>query len=221
MIELKNVTKWYKTKKGRHYVYRNVSLSFPEGKSIGILGQNGAGKSTLMRMISGSEYPNSGQVITKNKVSWPVGVAGGFQGSMTGRDNIKFICRIYGLSREETLDKIAFVQEFAEIGAYFDMPFRTYSTGMKGKVSFGLSMAFDFDYYLVDECTSTGDQTFRHKSNKLFDEKRQKANIIMVSHSPQVLIRNTDIGAVIKDGNIILLDDIKDAAKFYDKINKR
>ncbi|RQW87468.1 MAG: ABC transporter ATP-binding protein [Geobacter sp.] len=221
MIELKNLTKWYKTKKGRHYVFRDVSVVFPEGKSIGILGPNGAGKSTLMRMISGTEYPNSGRLITSKKISWPVGLSGGFQGSMSGRDNIKFICRIYGLSRDEIRQKIDYVQEFAEIGDYFDMPVNTYSSGMKGKISFGLSMAFDFDYYLVDECTSVGDQTFKHKSNKLFDEKRQKANIIMVSHSPEVLIRNTDIGAVIQDGKINLLDDIKDAAKFYGKINKR
>jgi capsular polysaccharide transport system ATP-binding protein len=220
MIELKNVTKWYQTKKGRHYVFRDVSMIFPEGKSIGILGPNGAGKSTLIRMIGGSEYPNSGRVITKKNISWPVGLSGGFQGSMSGRDNIKFICRIYGLSRDETLDKIQFVREFAEIGNYFDMPVSTYSSGMRSKISFGLSMSFDFDYYLVDECTSVGDQTFRHKSNKLFDQKREKANIIMVAHNPQVLIRNTDIGAVIIDGKITLLDDIKDAAKHYSKVVK-
>lgn len=220
MIAFENITKWYKTNKGRHYVFRDVNVVFPEGKSVGILGPNGAGKSTLMRMIGGREYPNSGRVITNKKISWPVGLSGGFQGSMTGRDNIKFICRIHGLNHEEIREKIVFVKEFAEIGNYFDMPVNTYSSGMRGKISFGLSMAFDFDYYLVDECTSVGDRTFRHKSNKLFDQKRETANIIMVSHNPEVLIRNTDIGAVICDGKIKILDDIKDAAKFYDKVSK-
>jgi capsular polysaccharide transport system ATP-binding protein len=220
MIELQSITKWYRTNPGRHYVFRDVSITFPSGKSIGILGPNGAGKSTLMRLISGTEAPNSGRIVTNKTISWPVGLSGGFQGSLTGRDNVKFVCRVYGLNNAEIKEKIAFVQEFAEIGEYFDMPVNTYSSGMRAKVSFGLSMAFDFDYYITDEATSVGDQSFRSKSEKLFDEKRQKANIIMVSHSPEALIRNTDIGAVIINGTITLLDDIKDAAKFYSDLQK-
>jgi capsular polysaccharide transport system ATP-binding protein len=217
MIELQHITKYYRTNKGRHYVFRDVSITFPGGKSIGILGRNGAGKSTLMRLISGTEAPNSGRVVTTKTISWPVGLSGGFQGSLTARDNIKFVCRVYGLTREQIQEKLSFVEEFAEIGEYFDMPVNTYSSGMKAKVSFGLSMAFDFDYYITDEVTSVGDQTFRHKSNRLFDEKRKTANIIMVSHDPATLIRNTDIGAVIENGTITLLDDIKDAANYYSK----
>jgi capsular polysaccharide transport system ATP-binding protein len=196
MIELQNITKWYRTNDGRHYVFRDVSVTFPSGKSIGILGPNGAGKSTMMRLIAGTESPNGGRVVTDKTISWPVGLSGGFQGSLTGRDNVKFVCRVYGLHPEEIREKIAFVQEFAEIGEYFDMPVKTYSSGMSARVAFGLSMAFDFDYYITDEVTSVGDQSFRHKSDKLFDEKRRKANIIMVSHDPETLIRNTDIGAI-------------------------
>jgi capsular polysaccharide transport system ATP-binding protein len=217
MIELRNITKYYRTTHGRHYVFRDVCITFPSGKSIGILGKNGAGKSTLMRLIARTEGPNSGQIITNKTVSWPVGLSGGFQGSLTARDNIKFVCRVYGLNNEQIREKIAFVQEFADIGKYFDMPVNTYSSGMRAKVNFGLSMSFDFDYYITDEATSVGDQSFQHKSNKLFDEKRKTANIIMVSHSPEKLIRNTDIGAVIENGTITLLDDIKDAAKYYSK----
>lgn len=218
MIELQNITKWYRTNAGRHYVFRDVSVTFPSGKSIGILGPNGAGKSTLMRLIAGTESPNSGRIVTNKTISWPVGLSGGFQGSLTGRDNVKFVCRVYGLPPEEIREKIAFVQEFAEIGEYFDMPVKTYSSGMGARVAFGLSMAFDFDYYITDEVTSVGDQSFRHKSDKLFDEKRKKANIIMVSHDPETLIRNTDIGAVIVDGTITLLERIEDAANYYSKI---
>jgi capsular polysaccharide transport system ATP-binding protein len=218
MIELQNITKWYRTKTGRHYVFRDVSITFPSGKSIGILGPNGAGKSTLMRLISRTESPNSGRIVTDKTISWPVGLSGGFQGSLTGRDNVKFVCRVYGLQPEEIREKIAFVQEFAEIGEYFDMPIKTYSSGMGARVAFGLSMAFDFDYYITDEVTSVGDQSFRHKSDKLFDEKRKKANIIMVSHDPETLIRNTDIGAVIVDGTITLLERIEDAANYYSNL---
>jgi capsular polysaccharide transport system ATP-binding protein len=215
MIELQNITKWYRTEHGRHYVFRDVSITFPSGKSIGILGPNGAGKSTLMRLISGTESPNSGRIVTNKSISWPVGLSGGFQGSLTGRDNVKFVCRVYGLNREEMREKVAFVQDFADIGEYFDMPVKTYSSGMGARVSFGLSMAFDFDYYITDEVTSVGDQSFRHKSDLLFDEKRKKANIIMVSHDPETLIRNTDIGAVIVNGTITLLERIEDAANYY------
>lgn len=215
MIELKGLTKYYRTNHGRHYVFRDVSITFPSGKSIGILGKNGAGKSTLMRLIARTEAPNSGRIITSKTISWPVGLSGGFQGSLTARDNIKFVCRIYGLSKDEIREKVVFVQEFADIGEYFDMPVNTYSSGMKAKVSFGLSMAFDFDYYITDEATSVGDKSFREKSDRLFDEKRKKANIIMVSHNPETLIRNTDIGAIIENGTITLLDDIKDAQHYY------
>lgn len=217
MIELQNISKYYRTNSGRHYVFRDVSITFPSNKSIGILGRNGAGKSTLMRLIARTEAPNSGQIVTNKTISWPVGLSGGFQGSLTARDNIKFVCRVYGLNNEQIREKIAFVQEFADIGEYFDMPVNTYSAGMKAKVSFGLSMAFDFDYYITDEATSVGDKSFRQKSNKLFDEKRKTANIIMVSHNPETLIRNTDIGAIIENGKITLLDNIKDAAQYYDK----
>lgn len=217
MIELQEITKYYRTNHGRHYVFRDVSVTFPGGKSIGILGRNGAGKSTLMRLISGIEAPNSGRIVTNKTISWPVGLSGGFQGSLSARDNIKFVCRVYGLHNEQIKEKLVFVKEFAEIGEYFDMPVNTYSSGMKAKVSFGLSMAFDFDYYITDEAISVGDKSFRDKSDKLFDEKRKTGNIIMVSHNPATLIRNTDIGAVIENGTIILLDDIKDAANYYSK----
>ncbi len=220
MIELQNISKWYRTKSGRHHVFRDVSVTFPTGKSIGILGRNGAGKSTLVSMIAGTSAPNSGRVITNKTISWPVGVSSGFQGSLTSRDNIKFICRVYGLGPDEIREKIEFVKEFAEIGKYFEMPMNTYSSGMKSKVNFGLSMSFDFDYYITDEAIATGDQSFVKKSNALFDQKRETANIIMVSHSPAKLIRNTDIGAVIVDGTITLLEDIKDASDYYSNLQK-
>lgn len=163
MIELRNVTKSYITKYGRHYVYRNVNALFPEGKNIGIIGPNGAGKSTLLRLIGKIDYPDSGEIITNKSVSWPVAFSGGFQGSLTGFEIVKFVCMIYG-ANGDMADKIAFVKEFTELGEYFEMPIKTYSAGMRARLAFALSMAFDFDYYLIDEVTAVGDINFRKKN---------------------------------------------------------
>jgi len=217
MIELRDITKSYKTKLGRKYVFRNLHAIFPEGKNIGILGPNGAGKSTLLRLIGKIDYPDSGEVITEKKISWPVGLSGGFQGSLTGRDNVKFTCRIYG-ANGDIGEKIAFVQEFAGLGDYFDLPVKTYSTGMRAKLAFGLSMAFNFDYYLVDEVTAVGDRFFREKSNALFSEKLKKANIIMVSHQLEKLRPFCDVGVVVNEGQVYVFDTIKDAIRYYQSI---
>ncbi len=214
MIELRDITKSYKTKLGRKYVFRGLNAIFPEGKNIGILGPNGAGKSTLLKLIGKIDFPDSGKVITQKKISWPVGLSGGFQGSLTGRDNVKFVCRIYG-ANGDIGDKIAFVQEFAGIGDYFNLPVKTYSTGMRARLAFGLSMAFDFDYYLVDEVTAVGDRFFKEKSHALFSEKLKKSNIIMVSHQIEKLKPYCDVGVVVNEGNLQVFDNLKDAIKFY------
>ena len=142
MFELRNVTKSYLTPNGRRYIFRNLSLAIPPGKNIGLIGRNGAGKSTLMRLLGGADVPDSGTIITDRSISWPVGLTGGFQGSMTGRDNIKFVCRVYGAEGEAMREKVRYVQEFAEIGDWIDEPIKTYSSGMRSRVAFGLSMAF-------------------------------------------------------------------------------
>ncbi len=215
MIELRNLTKWYHTPGGRHYVFKDLNAIFPPDKSIGLIGMNGAGKSTLLRMIGGSDYPNSGKIVTDKKISWPVGLSGGFQGSLSARDNIKFVCRIHGLDREQTREKIDFVRDFAEIKEYFDMPVKSYSSGMSARVSFGLSMAFDFDYYLVDEATAVGDKNFKEKSRKFFREKAEKANLIMVSHDLKQLVEFTDIGMVLNKGEVRFFETTQEAVDYY------
>jgi len=131
MIELRNLTKYYPTERGRKYVFRNLNVTFPGGHSIGVLGRNGAGKSTLLRILGGIEAPDTGQVICDESISWPVGLSGGFQGSLTARDNVRFVCRVFGAYGDEMERIIKYVEDFAEIGDYFDLPMRTYSPGMK------------------------------------------------------------------------------------------
>ena len=150
MIEIKNITKSFKTPHGRHYLFKDLNLTIEDKQSVGLLGRNGAGKSTLLRIICGLDEPDSGEVLTNSTISWPVGVAGGFQGSLTGRQNVRFVCRLYS-SSDYIDEKIRFVEEFADIGKYFDMPVKSYSSGMRARLTFGLSLAFDFDYYMLDE----------------------------------------------------------------------
>src|SRR5690606_31010226 len=152
--------KSYMTLKGRMVVFRDLSLDIPEGVNIGLIGRNGAGKSTLMRLLSAVDLPDSGRIVTKGKLSWPVGLRGGMQKNLTGRDNVKFVCRIHGIRHKRMQEIIRYVEGFADIGEYFDQPVSTYSSGMVARVAFGTSMAFDFDYYLIDEVMAVGDATF-------------------------------------------------------------
>ncbi|HAH5542888.1 ABC transporter ATP-binding protein [Escherichia coli] len=202
MIKIENLTKSYRTPTGRHYVFKDLNIEIPSGKSVAFIGRNGAGKSTLLRMIGGIDRPDSGKIITNKTISWPVGLAGGFQGSLTGRENVKFVARLYA-KQEELKEKIEFVEEFAELGKYFDMPIKTYSSGMRLRLGFGLSMAFKFDYYIVDEVTAVGDARFKEKCAQLFKERHKESSFLMVSHSLNSLKEFCDVAIVFKNSYII------------------
>ncbi|MEL8437030.1 ABC transporter ATP-binding protein [Escherichia coli] len=202
MIKIENLTKSYRTPTGRHYVFKDLNLEIPSGKSVAFIGRNGAGKSTLLRMIGGIDRPDSGKIITNKTISWPVGLAGGFQGSLTGRENVKFVARLYA-KQEELKEKIEFVEEFAELGKYFDMPIKTYSSGMRSRLGFGLSMAFKFDYYIVDEVTAVGDARFKEKCAQLFKERHKESSFLMVSHSLNSLKEFCDVAIVFKNDNAV------------------
>lgn len=213
MIELRHITKSYKTPFGPNVVLDDITVTIPTGESLGILGQNGAGKSTLMRIIGGAELPDSGEVIRRARLSWPIGFAGGFNGSLTGEDNCKFVARIYSQDIERVIDE---TREFAEVGKYFYMPVRTYSSGMKARVAFGLSMAIDFDVYLVDEVTAVGDKRFKEKCASVFEARRERSSIIMVSHSMQILRDQCKRGALLSKAGFEVFDDIDDAIAAYE-----
>jgi capsular polysaccharide transport system ATP-binding protein len=220
MIILENATKYYKTKMGKNYILNNVSMILPQETNIGILGRNGAGKSTLLRMLGGIDFPNKGRIYSDKSFSWPMGLSGGFQGSMTGRQNVKFVCRIFNKNEEEIQKVIAFVLDFSELGNYFDMPIKIYSSGMKGRLSFGLSLAFDFDYLLIDETLSVGDAKFKTKSKNALMKKIEHSNVLMVSHSMSDLKNICDAGIVVNDGKIVYYEDINEAIEKYQNLNK-
>lgn len=216
MIKLDNITKFYVLSGGqRHYIFRNFSFEFPDNCSIGLMGRNGAGKSTLMNMLSGAEVPNKGRIITNKRISWPLGLNGGFQGSLTARDMTAFVARVYGFRGKKLKEKIHFVQEFAEIGKFFDEPMANYSAGMRSRIGFGLSMAFDFDYYLIDEAGAVGDPAFAKKSKKIYEEKLSKSNVIMVSHNVDEIKQWCDKIILLRDGNVDVFDDVDEGIAAY------
>jgi capsular polysaccharide transport system ATP-binding protein len=215
MIKIENLTKSYRTPKGRHYVFKDLNIELPSGISVALIGRNGAGKSTLLRMIGGVDRPDSGTITTTKTISWPLGLSGGFQGSLTGRENVKFVSRLYA-TKEQLKEKVSFVENFSELGKYFDMPIKKYSSGMKSRLSFGLSMAFDFDYYIVDEITAVGDSRFKVKCTNTFKEKSDKSNILMVSHSFKHLKDYCDSALFIRrSGEVSYHCDIDEAITEY------
>ncbi len=220
MISLQGVTKYFPTKQGKRYILKDVTMTIPSGVNVGILGRNGAGKSTLMRMLGHIEFPNRGKIVSDYAFSWPLALGGGFVGKMTGKANVKFVCRLYGCDRKETEEIIAFVKAFSELGEYFEMPIRTYSSGMKSRLSFALSLAFDFDYMLIDETLSVGDARFRKKSKEALLKKISRCNALLVSHDMKTLREICDVGIVLHQGQMYYHNDIEDAIKAYEEINK-
>jgi capsular polysaccharide transport system ATP-binding protein len=214
MIQFDRVSKAYATPVGPKIILDDADIHFRRGRSVGILGVNGAGKSTLLRMIAGAEAPDAGRITRRARLSWPLGFAGGFNGSLTGAENLRFVCRIYGADLRSVQDYVA---DFSELGNYLHMPIRTYSSGMKARLAFALSMAIDFDCYLVDEITGVGDRNFQAKCRDAFRERRGRSDVIMVSHSMATIREHCDSAAVLSGGKLTFHDDIDEAVAAYER----
>jgi capsular polysaccharide transport system ATP-binding protein len=212
MIVVDNVVKRYPTTHGVNTVLDGVSLEIKKGEKVGILGRNGSGKSTLIRLLGGVEKPNSGTIRSTMSVSWPLAFGGAFQGSLTGLDNLRFICRIYGTSIE---DKIPLVEEFSELGKYLREPVKTYSSGMKARLGFALSMVIEFDCYLIDEVMAVGDSRFHEKCRYELHEKRKDRSLILVSHNPGEIRKHCSVFYVLLKGCLHRHDDADEAYRHY------
>lgn len=212
MIELIDVNKIYPTGHGPVHVLRDVNFQVKPGEHVGILGRNGAGKSTVIRLISGAEQPSSGVVSRQMSVSWPLAFGGAFQGTLTGMDNYRFICRIYAVDPAE---KLEFLQEFSELGAYLNEPVRTYSAGMMARLAFGISMIVEFDCFLVDEIIAVGDARFHRKCHVELFEKRADRGMIMVSHDANFVRDTCHRASVIDEGRMVNFDNVDEAYEYY------
>jgi len=212
MLTLQNINKYYPTKAGKRLILNNINLEIKPGRKTGILGRNGGGKSTLIRIISGAEQPTSGKIIRGMKVSWPLAFSGGFQGSLTGLDNIRFVCRIYGTTIKDKLD---FIEEFAELGRYLFEPVKSYSSGMRARLAFALSMAIDFDCFLIDEVIAVGDTRFHEKCHNELFIKRKSRSIFIVSHNSDFIKAHCDHICVLRNGILNNFESPDEGFAFY------
>lgn len=212
MIRFENLSKGFAVGNGRKTVIDNLSLTLPTGHSLALLGRNGAGKSTLLQMIAGTMRPDSGRIVSDGTISWPVGFGGSLHRDLTGAQNVRFIARVYGV---DTDSLIAFVEDFAELGKYFHMPVRSYSSGMRSRLAFGASMGIKFDTYLVDEVTAVGDATFRRKSRAVFLERMKSSGAILVSHDMSLLREFCDAGVVLEHGRMQYFDNLDEAIEAH------
>ena len=217
MISLDRVTKSYMTLTGRKVVFRDLSFNIPDDVNVGLIGRNGAGKTTLMQLLGAADIPDSGEIVTRGRLSWPVGLRGTLQKTSTGRENVKFACRIQGIRHKGMQQKIRYVQEFADIGDHFDLPVSTYSSGMVARVAFGASMAFDFDYYLIDEVMAVGDASFKRKSQQVFKKRMQRSKVILVSHNMRLIEEMCDVIVHLDDGHATVYKDVRRGIAAYQK----
>ena len=208
MIALEHITKAYYYRGHPKYIARDISIVFPSHTRVGLMGRNGAGKSTLLSIIAGSLNPDAGRVRVTGTISWPIGLTGCIHPELTGAQNVKFIARVYGVDTEELID---FVADFAELGMNFNEPVRTYSSGMRARLNFGMSMGIRFDTYLIDEVSAVGDASFKRKSRMVFEDRMSKGGVIMVTHSEQLMKSMCTAGAVLENGQITWFDNVKDA----------
>lgn len=215
MIRVSALCKEYRAEGKVHPVLSNVSFNVGRGEKVAVLGRNGAGKSTLMRLIGGVEVPTSGRIEREMSLSWPLGLQGGFQGSLTGNDNMRFIARVYN----KPFDYIrAYVDDFAELGKYLSEPLKTYSMGMRARFAFALSLAIDFDCYLIDEIIAAGDQRFQRRSHEELFEKRADRSMILASHIGDIVKAYCSRALVLHRGRGKVFDDLDLALDIYSSL---
>jgi capsular polysaccharide transport system ATP-binding protein len=198
-------------------IARNINFVFPTGESVALLGRNGAGKSSMLRMIAGTMDPDEGDIISTGTISWPVGFAGSFHPDLTGGQNVRFVARIYGVDTDEM---VTFARDFAQLEDHFDLPVRTYSSGMRARLAFATSMAVPFDTYLIDEVTAVGDAAFRSKSEAILEERLQDNGAIIVSHSMPLLERLCTSGVVLDRGRFFYYMRVQKAIEHHENLMK-
>jgi capsular polysaccharide transport system ATP-binding protein len=212
MVRLENVTKAYRLQNVHTVVARKLNATFPSGRCVAVMGRNGCGKSTLLRMIGGTIGPDRGRIIREGAVSWPVGFSGSFHKDMTGTENVRFIARVYGIDTDQLID---FVEDFAELGDHFRMPVKTYSSGMRSRLSFGVSMGVPFDTYLVDEVSSVGDAAFKERAGALLTDRLTTKGAIIVTHSKKLVRQICDAVTILENGKLTWYGDIEDGIRAY------
>lgn len=223
MISVKNLNKSFYINGKKIPILKNINFELRKGESLAILGRNGSGKSTLINLLAGTDQPDSGEIISDYKISWPIGLSAGLQGSLSAKENVIFIAKIItNNNRKLIIEKLKLVKNFSEIGDYFERPVKTYSQGMRSRLSFSLSMAFKFDLYLLDEITAAGDISFREKCRKKLIELKNKSDFIYVSHQlSEFSSKLFNKAAILDNGKLITFDNLHDAINAYKELVRR
>lgn len=214
MIRFEDVHKTFVLNGHQKAIANGINWTVPPRTAVALLGRNGAGKSTLLKMVAGTLQPNRGRIISRGSVSWPVGFAGSFHPELTGAQNTRFIARIYGTDSEALVD---FAETFSELATHFRLPFRTYSSGMRSRLAFAVSMGVAFDTYLIDEVTSVGDAAFQQRSRAMLLDRLEQAGAIVVSHSMGLIRSICSAGAVLEKGQLTYFPAIEDAIIQHEK----
>jgi capsular polysaccharide transport system ATP-binding protein len=216
MIRLNDVHKRYWTSRGEpHWVLRGITLTFPRDRNVGIIGQNGAGKSTLLRLMAGLDTPTRGTIERKARLSWPLGLARGMQPALTGRQNARFICRLYGYQDHELDERVEFIREYSELEEAFDEPVGTYSTGMRGRLNFSVAHSFQFEMYLADEGMGAGDAKFNRKVSAALKSRFEHAALVMVSHNERLIAQFCDAAVWLHEGQAHWFESVREAFRYY------
>jgi capsular polysaccharide transport system ATP-binding protein len=216
MIELLGVSKTYRMRSGRKVILNGATMAMP-WRNTAILGRNGAGKSTFLRLISGIERPDAGIIRRHRSLSWPIGFQGAFHRELSGIENVRFVARIYGQNTERIIDN---VEAFADLGAFFYEPVKTYSSGMAARLAFGLSMAIEFEVFLIDEVMAVGDARFQERCKRAFNDRLSSTRLLMVSHSMPALRDYCQSGIVLEAGRMTYYDDVEEAIARYEELNR-
>ncbi len=214
-VEAIHVTKVFEGEHGTIRALDGVSFRVGPGERLGILGPNGSGKSTLIKVLSGILAPTTGEVRRGLKLSWPLALGGGFEGQLTGGDNVRFLCRLYDLPLRETFD---YVTEFSELGRHMHMPVRFYSDGMRMRLAFSLSLAMDFECYLIDEVILVGDRRFQIKCHDELFGRRSHCGMIMAVHDAGMVKEYCQSALIMKGGRGRLVDDVSMAGRIYNAL---
>ena len=210
-LEVTGLSKTYPAP-GSRPVFTNLNFSVGKQGRLGILGRNGQGKSTLIKILGGVLPPSDGHIKWGMTCSWPIGFGGGFQGSLTGIDNIRFISRIYNKRYDAIYER---VEGFAELGKAMNRQVKHYSSGMRARLAFGLSLAIEFDCYLIDELVAVGDARFQRRCNEELFERRADRSFLMASHDTRMIAEHCDRALVIESGRARVFDDIEEAIDVY------
>lgn len=236
VVEFKNVSKVYKlyksdkarfkalfSKRTKHKVKRaakNLSFQIHRGESVAFFGRNGAGKSTILKMVTGVTYPTEGEVIVKGQVCALLELGAGFDPESTGRENIRLKCSLMGMTDEEIDDVENDIVEFADIDEYIDQPLRSYSSGMKARLGFAISVNSKPEILICDEALSVGDKDFRRKCREKVAEimADERVTLLFVTHSTTTAKDFCKRGLVMQKGKLMYDGDINDAIDFYEEM---